>query len=299
MAAADPGIALIGFLLTLVAAFGDILGGYLAVRQRPSRGRILFFIAIAAGFILGVTLLERIPASIDALGENGLVLVVAGFFILLVAEGLFASHAHAPPHSPAGLEAVARAGPEGGATAGAADDDPPEPHFHEDHGAHALVGRLSHEEPLISPTASLAAFVGLTIHAFFDGVAILAGFLVGPKLGVILFIAVMAHKLPEGLSMSSIMLAAGLGRARAFRTAILLAVATAAGGAVAFLLGSGDEVVVEAFLALATGSFLYIAATDLLPAVNQARQRWTLPVVGAGLLLFAATEAILHSAGFG
>ena len=78
------------------------------------------------------------------------------------------------------------------------------PHFH--------FGVETHH---VGPEAGYSALVGLTLHAFFDGVAIASGFLVSWSLGVAFFLGVMLHKLPEGVTVSSIMLASGLGRRRA------------------------------------------------------------------------------------
>jgi len=59
------------------------------------------------------------------------------------------------------------------------------------------------------------AFLGLFVHSFFDGVSIASGFAVSHALGLLVFSAVLLHKVPEGFTIASIMLAAGAGRARA------------------------------------------------------------------------------------
>jgi len=61
------------------------------------------------------------------------------------------------------------------------------PHFH--------FGEETHH---VSPGAGASAVVGLSLHTFFDGVAIASGLLVSPGLGALLFLAVFLHKLPEG-----------------------------------------------------------------------------------------------------
>src|SRR5438132_13922859 len=40
------------------------------------------------------------------------------------------------------------------------------------------------------------------VHTFFDGVAIAAGFMIGPALGALLSIAVVLHKVPEGFTIA-------------------------------------------------------------------------------------------------
>ena len=54
----------------------------------------------------------------------------------------------------------------------------------------------------VAAKAGFSALVGLSIHSLFDGVAIAAGLLVSPQLGVLLFLAVFLHKLPEGVTIA-------------------------------------------------------------------------------------------------
>src|SRR5437762_10593888 len=74
--------------------------------------------------------------------------------------------------------------------------------------------------------ARTSVLVGLTIHTFFDGVAIAAGFLVSTWLGAVMFFAVFLHKLPEGFTVASVVLASGQGKRNAILAAGLLGVAT-------------------------------------------------------------------------
>src|SRR5204862_7079018 len=72
------------------------------------------------------------------------------------------------------------------------------PHFH--------FGEETHP---VSSVAGTSALVGLLLHTFFDGVAIASAFLVRPELGIMVFIAIFLHKLPEGVTISSLRLAGG------------------------------------------------------------------------------------------
>jgi len=87
------------------------------------------------------------------------------------------------------------------------------PHFHFGEETHHLSARQG-----------FTVLAGLMIHTFFDGVGIASGFLVSDQLGLLLFLAVFLHKLPEGVTMSSVMLAGGQGRSRALGAALLIAV---------------------------------------------------------------------------
>ena len=92
------------------------------------------------------------------------------------------------------------------------------PHFH--------FGEETHR---VSPGTGISALFGLTLHTFFDGVAIASGFLVSGQLGILLFLAVLLHKLPEGVTIASVMVAGGQSRGRAIGAAAVLGGATVLG----------------------------------------------------------------------
>jgi ZIP family zinc transporter/zinc and cadmium transporter len=125
--------------------------------------------------------------------------------------------------------------------------------------------------------------LGLAIHAFFDGVAIAAGFLVSAWLGAVIFVAVFLHKLPEGFTVASMVLASGQGRKSALRAAAALGAATLLGVA----LTSVMQAQLEYALPLAGGVTLYVAGTDLLPEVNR-EPNWRM-----ALLVFVGVASLL------
>ena len=149
------------------------------------------------------------------------------------------------------------------------------------------MGDLACEpEAPISNAASLAALAGLLIHTFFDGVAIAAGFELRESVGILMFLAVLLHKIPEGLSLSTIMIAAGRGKRFAFASVLAIAGSTVLGALTTFALGELDPSTAHAALALATGTLLYIAASDLIPATNPAKSRWSILFVLLGVALY-------------
>jgi len=100
------------------------------------------------------------------------------------------------------------------------------PHFH--------FGEETHGDEFVSRKTTYSVLLGLAVHTFFDGIAIGSGFVISSWLGWVIFIAVFLHKIPEGFTVASVMLAAGRGRSVAFRSALL-----------------------------------YVAASDLVPEVNR------------------------------
>ncbi|MDP3911956.1 MAG: ZIP family metal transporter [Gemmatimonadales bacterium] len=152
------------------------------------------------------------------------------------------------------------------------------PHFHFGEETHAVTA-----------VASTSAVVGLLLHTFFDGVAIASAFLVRPELGFMVFVAIFLHKLPEGVTIASIVRAGGQTGGRAVGAAGLLGVATLVGvivtDYVGFLILHG--------LALSAGVTIYVAASNLVPEF-QGKPGWRLPAAFfAGAGAFWVTKSIL------
>jgi ZIP family zinc transporter/zinc and cadmium transporter len=131
------------------------------------------------------------------------------------------------------------------------------PHFH--------FGEETHKDEFLHPRKGFSVLLGLVIHTFFDGIAIASGFLVSTWLGWIIFLAIFLHKIPEGFTVASVMLASGRTRGFAWGTSALLGAATLAGvltmGVFRYQVGEG--------LPLAAGVTIYVAASDLIPEVNK------------------------------
>lgn len=156
------------------------------------------------------------------------------------------------------------------------------PHFHFGEETHA-----------VSSVAGTSALVGLLLHTFFDGVAIASAFLVRADLGIMVFIAIFLHKLPEGVTISSLMLAGGRSGGRALAAATLLGIATLVGVVLTDELGF----LVQHGLALSAGVTIYVAASNLVPEF-QGKKGWTLPAAFfAGAAVFYITKRLLDSAG--
>jgi ZIP family zinc transporter/zinc and cadmium transporter len=152
-------------------------------------------------------------------------------------------------------------------------------------GTHFHFGEETHA---VSEAVSVAALVGLLLHTFVDGVAVASGLDVGGAVGALVFMAVILHKVPEGLAISSLFLAAGQGRLRALLAAGALGVATIAGVA----LTSEVAPLRDHGLALAAGVTLYVGMSNLVPEFR-ARGGWRPSVAFlAGTGVYFAARAL-------
>jgi zinc and cadmium transporter len=156
---------------------------------------------------------------------------------------------------------------------------------------HALVGHFhfGEETHAVERHVSTSALAGLLLHTFGDGVAIASGFLVSPQLGVLVFGAIFLHKLPEGLAISSLVLAAGGTRGAALGAAALLGAATVAG----VLLTHAFGPLAHYGLALSGGVTLYVGASNLIPEF-QGKAGWAHNIAFfGGVAMYFAARALV------
>lgn len=250
---------LVALLLSLVAGLADCFGGFLSVAKKVPHKTLNYFIAVSAGFILAVTFLDLYPEVIKEL-EIGPILILIGFAGMFILENFFAVHAH-----------------DGG----------------EEH-EHTLMGKDFKNDKLELHSV-WAAFLGLLIHTFFDGAAIAARLLASPSGGILVFIAVLSHKIPEGFSMSSIFQAGGGKKMKSFLAAVALGGSTMIGALAVYLTGKTEFSLI--FLGLAAGSFTYIIASELVPFISGTKDKKGLWFFLLGILLYYITALVLTSLG--
>lgn len=156
------------------------------------------------------------------------------------------------------------------------------PHFH--------FGEETHHAEFTHTHSGISVLLGLIIHTFFDGIAIASGFLVSNALGWLIFLAIFLHKIPEGFTVSSVMLASGRSRGKAWGASVMLGGSTIAG----VLTMAVFRHHVGAGLPLAAGVTIYVAASDLVPEVNKepAMKMALLVFVGAGV--FFLLDHLFH-----
>jgi len=156
------------------------------------------------------------------------------------------------------------------------------PHFH--------FGEETHEDVFVQPHKGYSVLLGLTMHTFFDGIAITSGFLVSRWLGWIIFVAIFLHKIPEGFTITSVMLASGRSRGVAWGASAILGAATFTGVAVMAAL----QREVSFALPLSAGVTIYVAASDLMPEVNREPGVATALVVFLGVGLLVVFDRFFH-----
>jgi len=142
----------------------------------------------------------------------------------------------------------------------------------------------------------IPAFLGISLHSLLDGLALGAGLLL-PQLGPVVLLAVLIHKMPDSISITSILLSAGWNRRRVAVLGLLFSLTTPAGALLAFVFfrGLSPENIAIA-IGISSGTFLAIATADILPQVHRIEERnpVTLVFLAVGLLVSWTGTLFLH-----
>lgn len=128
---------------------------------------------------------------------------------------------------------------------------------------------------------------GMIVHSFFDGVAIASGFKIDIDTGYLVFVGVMLHKIPEGLTISSISLANHPSRIKALISGAYVSISTLVGAMFVNLI---DKLMIMDHLigvgiSILSGVFVFITF-NLLSIVHQKNERNSfLVIIGIGIAL--------------
>jgi zinc and cadmium transporter len=279
----SPVLLLVVYCLLILCA--SLAGGLIPTLVRLTHTRMQVATSFVAGLMLGVGVLHLLPHAFFQLEsiDRTAAWLLGGFLVMYLIQRFFHFHHHdVPDEAPEGREPCC-------------DPDHPHPHDPHPHGA-------SHDHTLAEKSARhlswSGAALGLTLHTLIDGIALAAsveaeaihggaGFLLG--LGT--FLVIILHKPFDALAIATLMAAGGWSKRwrHVVNAAFALMIPI---GVILFHLGAGavaeeGGAYLGAALAFAAGTFICIAASDLLPELQfHAHDRFKLSVaLVAGLSL--------------
>lgn len=130
----------------------------------------------------------------------------------------------------------------------------------------------------------------LSIHSYLDGVAIGVAFQVSVPIGILIAVAVITHDFADGVNTVSVILKEGGENKTAYRWLLADAIAPIIGVASTLFFKIPDTLF-SVLLAIFSGFFLYIGASDLLPESRAKHPGFlvTLLTILGALLLYVAT----------
>lgn len=235
-------------LLAVLVVSALSLVGVVTVSRDPEalHRRLPLLVSLAAGVLVGGAMLHLLPEAMELLG-TGLqlpLLFLAGFLGFFLLERYLWFHHHggqAPRNDP--------------------DADPHRP-------GHGLDEDCAEPHPVV-----VMNLVGDGAHNLIDGMAITAAFMIDPAAGIATTVAIALHEIPQEIGDFAILVHGGLTVRRALLFNLLSALVAVAGVGIAVLVGSRVEGFSAALLPITAGSFIYIAAADLIPEIHRHRDR--------------------------
>jgi ZIP family zinc transporter/zinc and cadmium transporter len=160
---------------------------------------------------------------------------------------------------------------------------------------HACSGGPTHLHPI-----GTLALAGILVHSFFDGVAVGAGFTASDATGRVVTGAVFAHQLPEGAYTLAILLHTGMSRQRAVSWTLIDSLVTPVGAITAgFVSQELHAAALPALLGISSGTFLYVAASNLVPETQRQSSRRTALAFLLGIALVLGMGAVASWFGLG
>jgi zinc and cadmium transporter len=253
-------VVLLAFYCLLILC-ASLLGGLIPTLVRLTHTRMQVATSFVAGLMLGVGILHLLPHAFFELEsvDRTVAWLLGGFLVMYLIQRFFHFHHHdVPEDAPEGREPCC---------------DHDHAHLPQPSGA-----RISHDHTLAEKSARhlswSGAALGLTLHTLIDGVALAASVQAGSGLllGLGTFLVIILHKPFDALAIATLMAAGGWSRhwRHAVNAAFALMIPV---GVLLFYLGAGamaeeGRPFLGAALAFAAGTFICIAASDLLPELQ-------------------------------
>jgi zinc transporter ZupT len=233
------------------------LGGVISSVAAVSHERLCRLISLAAGTLLGVTLFSIIPESYHAIPIWQLLVALASGYLVfwLISHYVF----HVCPACAAS-------------------------HFDE-----ATTHRFSE--------IATAMVIALGVHSTMDGLALALGKeseLAG-GLDLSLLLAICVHKVPEGLALGALLLAAGLKRSTALTWVAAVEATTLLGGAIGlFLAPQISSLWLDILIAHVGGGFIFLAVHAVFGELVKHGRKPVLVNFAFGILLIAMLNLALR-----
>ncbi len=119
----------------------------------------------------------------------------------------------------------------------------------------------------------ISAGIGICVHSLTDGIALGCGLLF-EELGLVVFLTIFFHKLPEAFALTTILLHEAHSRAKiAVANVVLILMVPLGALLVRLVAGEGQTHLAGAALAFSAGTFLHVSLSDLLPHVHEHAER--------------------------
>lgn len=155
----------------------------------------------------------------------------------------------------------------------------------------AALGKGSIKEGLSKGGAPILA--GSLFHSICDGIVLASSFMVDFNVGVAVTAAIIAHEMPQQLSNYVLMLNFGMSRKQGFIVNLTAMLGSLIGAIVFYNILDKAENILPFALAVAGGSFIYVALSDILPRINRPDNKRMMVISYSYLVIGAAIAMML------
>ncbi len=144
--------------------------------------------------------------------------------------------------------------------------------------------------PKIMPFSYLI-LVSDGIHNYIDGLVMGASFLTGFPIGIVTALAIASHEIPQEIGDFGVLVYGGFERFKALILNYISAITVIFGGITSYLLSAWIGEAIVFLLPFASGNFIYIASSDLIPEIKYKESlkktlvRFLVFLTGMGLML--------------
>lgn len=299
-----PGVLLVVYCVLILLS--SLAGGAIPLWLHLTHTRMQLATSFVAGLMLGVGVLHLLPHAWSQIGSVDAVMqwMLGGFLVMFFVQRFLHFHHHDVPDDDP--EACGSALAEGRPIS--LNLQPPPPagacrhHDHHPH-QHTLADKSARQ------LSWSGAAVGLTIHTVINGMALAAsvraesnGHFHGGLAGLATFLVIFLHKPFDALTITTLMTAGGWSRAARHAVNVLFALMIPVGVGLFYLgasqLAEHHPEYIGAALAFSAGTFLCIAASDLLPELQfHSHDRVKLSLAMLAGLVFACLIGAFEAGG--
>jgi zinc and cadmium transporter len=231
-------------LVSLISLAG--LSFFALRKQQISAKTLLLLVSLSVGTLIGGAFLHLLPEAVEknGFGIDVSLAVLAGFVVFYILE----SFVHLHHSDVSGVKKSKKKSQK-----------------HNDN-KHALKHHHHHAYHL-----GIMNLVGDGVHNFIDGLVIAGSYFVSIPVGIATTIAVIVHEIPQEMADFGVLLYSGLSRMRALFYNLGSAVLAIVGAIVGLLIGNESSYLATFLLPFAAGGFIYIAAANLIPELQNER----------------------------
>ena len=140
---------------------------------------------------------------------------------------------------------------------------------------------------------------GNWLHNFIDGGAIAAAFLISVSAGLVTTLAVALHEIPREMADSGYLLRRGMDRIKVIGVHGMAIIVTAIGTLLFYQTARGNDTLLAWLIGSTAGFFIYVAASDIIPSINESREKsklidWQVALVIIGAVVLGAAILAAH-----